>query len=160
MNRPGSRGPIPIAPKDRLDKFLEKTDACWIFHGQRDKKGYGRITVGSAADGTRRLMLAHQLAYILEYGPLPMDQPFVLHSCDNPPCCNPAHLRAGTLAENNAEMAEKKRAARGEKHHWAKLTEREVNLIRDSMLPRSELAAIYGVSVKTIWRIRNGRSWT
>lgn len=160
MIRPGTRGPIPIAPADRLEKFLEKTDTCWIFHGQRDKKGYGRIIVGSAADGTRKLMLAHQLAYILAYGPLPEDKPFVLHSCDNPPCCNPEHLRAGTIAENNAEMAAKKRAARGEKHHWAKLTEQQVSEIRVSPLPRWHLAEDYGVSEKTIWRIRNGRSWT
>lgn len=33
----------------------------------------------------------------------------VMHLCDNPPCCNPAHLRLATQAENNADMMAKGR---------------------------------------------------
>jgi len=48
-------------------------------------------------------------------GPVPKGL-FVMHTCDIPRCCNPAHLRLGTCADNNADMREKKRHRFGDRH--------------------------------------------
>lgn len=71
------------------------SDECWEWTGMRRHK-YGRVSYcleGSSAQQWR----AHRLAHYLTTGETP---PVVMHTCDNPPCCNPAHLRGGTQREN------------------------------------------------------------
>jgi hypothetical protein len=58
-------------------------DACWEWQGHRTPQGYGR----------------HRRAYSLAVGPIPVGK-MVLHSCDNPSCCNPTHLRVGDAGDN------------------------------------------------------------
>lgn len=46
----------------------------------------------------------------------------VLHTCDNPPCCEPSHLFVGTQAVNQADKVAKGRQARGD-GHWTRQPE-------------------------------------
>jgi hypothetical protein len=56
---------------------------------------------------------AHRRALELATGQsIPAGQ-LVRHSCDNPPCCNPAHLSTGTHADNAADMVARGRSTRG-----------------------------------------------
>lgn len=86
--------------------------ACWMWTASRDPFGYGRIR------HQRRLWSAHRLAYVLACGPIPTGLD-VLHSCDNPSCVNPGHLRADTHTANMREMNAKGRRTlpRGDAHH-------------------------------------------
>lgn len=71
---------------------------CWPWQAGRDHRGeYGR-----AFDGfnTRQ---AHALALELVIGRRIKPGLLVLHSCDNPPCCNPQHLREGTVRDNTRD---------------------------------------------------------
>lgn len=85
-------------------------DECWPWTGARVDgrkpyaKRYGVLRRG-ATDGCRRVT-AHRLAYELLVGPIPAGL-HVLHTCDNPPCCNPAHLWIGTHADNMADRKAK-----------------------------------------------------
>ena len=80
-----------------------ETTACWEWTGARNRGGYG-------IKGRR---LAHRLAWSEANGrPVP-DGMLVLHSCDNPPCVNPAHLRIGTVADNAADRVARNRSWRG-----------------------------------------------
>jgi hypothetical protein len=98
-------------------------NGCHEWQGYRMPKGYGQISI----DG--RLVLTHRIAYEAERGPIP-DGLLVRHTCDNPPCCNPAHLVVGTVADNSADAIERGQVARGARLPQTRLTERQVAEIR------------------------------
>lgn len=81
---------------ERLWARVRKTETCWIWEGSRNTQGYGNINRGRRGEGN---VSTHRAAWELTYGPVPEGH-YLLHSCDNPPCCNPSHLRLGTNAEN------------------------------------------------------------
>ena len=89
---------------------VREPDECWLWTAARLAYGYGRFSVGS---GLHRLATHAALEY--DGKPRP-DGMHALHSCDNPPCVNPAHLRWGTNAENRAESISKGRSATGERN--------------------------------------------
>lgn len=138
-------------------------DECWPWTAATFPKGYGKIGRGGRAAG---VIEAHRASWLLAHGPIP-DGLCVLHSCDNPPCVNPAHLFLGTLAENVADMMAKGRhrngVSRGEANGRAKLTAGQVDEIRGRARgggeSRAALARIFGVSWPTIDRIVRGTRW-
>ena len=74
---------------------------CW-FWKTKTVKHYGSVWFNGKTTG------AHKVAWIITNGPVP-DGMQVLHTCDNPPCCNPAHLFLGTNADNAADRHAKGR---------------------------------------------------
>jgi hypothetical protein len=108
--RPGTRGPVPLSIAERIARRVERDEhGCLVWLGGRDPKGYGRMTIGSTADGSRRCMLVHRAAWEHVHGPIPAGM-VVMHRCDNPPCCDVEHLQLGTVAENNRDAWAKGRA--------------------------------------------------
>ena len=101
------------------DRFWEKVNrtggpnACWPYMWRR-RKGYGMFPIGE-----RGKHPAHRVAWEITHGKIGDPKVLVCHRCDNPPCCNPAHLFLGTAADNHADMRAKGRVSRGEKHRAA-----------------------------------------
>ncbi len=80
-------------------------DQCWNWTGHVGKWGYGKFKVGQPVRTVTASRIAWMLANELD---IPRGEN-VLHSCDNPPCCNPAHLSLGTLQENSRQARDRGR---------------------------------------------------
>lgn len=131
---------------------------CWIWTASLRTDGYGQIRVGATFKG------AHVVAYELFNGPAEKNQQ-ILHSCDFPSCCNPAHLRAGTVRENMEDKMAKgrHRAVRGENQGCARLTAAQVRSARERYISRivtyQSLADEFGVSLETVRKAILRRTW-
>lgn len=98
------RGPLPIETRFWMKVRAGKTpEDCWEWIGSK-RHDYGQL---SSVRG-RSPHKAHRVSYEIHFGPIP-DGMDVLHSCDNPPCCNPRHLRLGTAKDNARDMVERGR---------------------------------------------------
>lgn len=127
-------------------------DACWPWIAKATHPyGYGRMT-----SGRRAHIKAHQIAFALANGPI--GEAWIRHSCDNPACCNPAHLLIGTAKDNTGDSITRGRHKPpplhiGDTHPNAKLTTTQIRLIEIDHRPVKVLAAEYGVSEKTIYYV-------
>lgn len=141
-----------------LDNRLKETEhGCAEFTGSKDTSGYGRVYRCGYSKG------AHIVAWELKNGPVP-EGLFVLHTCDNPPCCNINHLFLGTKADNTADMFAKGRAyiRRGNDINTSVLTEDnvlEIYGLLDAGYSQREIGEIFDVSHTAIGHISRGRNW-
>lgn len=89
---------------ERFMRFVDKhgPDDCWPWLGSR-RNGYGTFSLRN------RDMVATHVALAIDGRPRPSSDHEACHSCDNPPCVNPAHLWWGTRIENLQDCAAKKR---------------------------------------------------
>lgn len=131
---------------------------CWPWKRYRDEKGYGRVAVGRTPHRT------HRVAYMLHHGTSDLGDLHVLHTCDNPKCCNPSHLYLGTNADNMADKVARNRQARlrGESAGTAKLTDALVTSMRKERIAGVSIAALavkYEVDKSTASDILHGRTW-
>lgn len=134
-----------------LAKYRVTESGCWEWTARRLKGqfDYGMLWV------ERRPQRAHRISYEVHKGPIPKGL-YVLHRCDNPPCINPNHLFLGTRGENVKDAASKNRMPINQDHWNTKLTEEDVNSIRQSPLSNTDLARTFSVNQSTICRIRSG----
>jgi len=123
--------------------------------------GYGRLK----HQGHRTL--AHRLAYILHYGPIPPGNWFICHKCDNPKCFRPPHLFPGTPADNTHDAIGKGRwqdYARGEAHRNSKITEAQVREMNAMYLAgtykKTAIAKQFGITRQQLTHIINRTQWT
>lgn len=133
--------------------------ACWPWTWATKPSGYGAVY------WARRMQIAHRVALLLTVGEPPLGKPYAMHLCDNPPCCNPAHLEWGSAQENSNQMVQRGRhrdiSLPGELNPRVKLTEAQVLEIRASYpgVRQVDLAAKYGVKQVAISRIVRRVSW-
>lgn len=158
---------LPLLTGTVLDRFWAKVARgdpreCWpwLATKKNTQDCYGRFKIKSYVTVT-----ASRLAYAIAYGEEPGELS-VLHTCDNPACCNPAHLFLGTTRDNSLDMVRKGRARngfrKGSSNGANKLTARQVydvwRCIRRGQ-NNTEIGRRFGVHHSTISVIRLGKFW-
>lgn len=133
----------PQFTPDVLARFWSKVKVanpseCWEWQAGRIRlagRNYGRFTLNG------KEIRAHRFSYLLHTGPI-LDDLFVCHTCDNPPCVNPAHLWLGTNADNQRDASIKGRSANNWRPpkgnaHWTRYRNQDVPKLSNH--PRAKL---------------------
>lgn len=115
-------GHVRLIDIERFISFVDVGDDeyCWTWKGGKGAQGHGRFWLNGS------MRVASRVAFIIWNGPIP-EGLLVLHNCDNPPCCNPRHLRVGTSLDNITDMYARNPRSRmnrpkGQNNHNTKMT--------------------------------------
>lgn len=150
--------PLPAIPEHLAISFwqlvaISTPNQCWLWLGPK-RKEYGKWTTPEG-----RQLMAHRVAFLLHYkhDPFPL---LVCHKCDNPPCCNPYHLFAGTSADNQMDMAQKMRGRTQRKPIMTVAQVKEIHrLYTEEGVFQSDIAQRFQVSLGTVSGIIRGTLW-
>lgn len=147
-----AKGPrMPGKPNNPTTDFwprVQKTDDHWVWPSAVPRCTYGQMLVNG------KTWYTHRLAWTLTYGPIPEGM-HVLHRCDYPPCCNPAHLFLGSQSDNMEDMRDKGRGV-------ARLTFAQAEDIRclyAAGASQKELALMFATTRQNIRLVLIHRTW-
>lgn len=148
---------------------------CWPWQAGHNGVGYGIFYVGTK--NARRQILATRYACACPTRHMPPSSVYCLHSCDNPTCCNPAHLRWGTARDNTLDAIRRNRASKPPVHYgpaphrdmpkgesntnsiFTNEVVREIYRLRLSGLTPARIASQLGYRKEGVKDICYGRSW-
>jgi hypothetical protein len=157
-------------PLTTVERYLAKVDVrgsdeCWPWTAATDRDGYGIFWGGERYPHNNApiMVKATRWGWKHHRGTDP-GKLLVRHTCDNPPCQNPAHWLLGTNADNMRDMRERGRGhgpGFGEANHQTVLTDAQVRIIRASYIPyvvsQQALADEFHVSREHIRDIVSGK---
>jgi len=160
-----------------MQRFWSKVDVkdedhCWVWKN-KCQAYYPQFWYEG------KMILTHRMAYALHYDRMDLIEnksndyhknnnnfSCVLHSCDNPKCCNPHHLFLGTNKDNILDKVNKNRSQRmrGSINGNSKLTKDQVLCIRNEYVPRKNgglayFAKKYGISTTQVHDIIQNKTW-
>ena len=164
VGEPGRPANTPEVLWSKVDKRDE--DECWKWKGYKNDEGYGRTWINDKG------YYAHRVIYSLVYpnsinlnAPSSTDETgFLLHTCDNPACCNPKHLWIGSHWDNMADKVKKGRSAdfSGDKGPRCKLTMEQAMQIRElrkAGISAKELAKQFEISLSSMKSLLANKSY-
>ncbi len=145
------RGTLALRHRSPLEDYADwfwlqvrpVPSTCWEWQRSKSSTGYGHARFNG------RIRHAHIISWTLTYGIEPTK--WILHSCDNRICVNPAHLREGSAAENTQDMIDRdrrKHCVLGPKLKTDDVV--KIRVRRASGESLKSIAASFGVTVQTI----------
>lgn len=135
-----------MSVEERFWSKVDKSGDCWIWTAAPDTAGYGQFRYEG------KNVKAHRVSFFFENGYWPK---VTRHTCDNPPCVNPAHLLDGSHKDNSDDIYARERNNG--------LTASQVEEIRNIPMSRtiiSDVAKRYGLSEKRVRDIIDGTVWS
>ena len=133
--------PLPSAFSPKfIERFWSRVDqsggpsVCWPWTRSKTPAGYGRVNHNHA------VLYTHRIAYVLATGE-DITGLHICHACDNPLCCNPAHLWSGTALDN---MRDRDAKGRGHLKPVDPAIQRNIQELRDTGHTLDETERITG----------------
>lgn len=138
-----------------LKNIRVDANGCFLWQKRTDRYGYLRLG--------GKTIKAHRFSYEVFRGPVPKGMS-VLHRCDVPSCCNPAHLFLGTQLENMRDCSAKKRIRTGNRQGEngpGRLTNDIIREIRSLVgtMPQRRIAEKFGISYQHCSDIIKRKRW-
>ena len=140
-------------------------DECWPWLGYSNGK-YGRTEINDKS------YYAHRVIFdLVNPGIINLNAPkntdehgFIMHSCDNPICCNPKHLSIGTHADNMADKVAKGRqkffpSDTGPRCKLTMEQARQARQLRKDGISVINLAKQFGISLPSMKTLLAGKSY-
>ncbi len=137
--------------KCKILSNIQKTDqGCWLYK-KSCSGAYGKVRWQS------KWYSAHRISYEQFVGKIPEGK-WICHKCDTPKCVNPEHLFVGSASDNRKDAVKKRRVALGEKNHFAKFTDKqieEMRLLNIEGFTYERLSRIFNCSYTFVYNIIN-----
>lgn len=150
------RRPLPVLPR-RVQAVVEAAQpANCVIWPYNKNKGYAEGKMYGRSIRINRFVCQKY------NGEPPSADHVAAHSCDNPMCIAPWHIRWATHQENMQDRQNRNRQQRGSRHYCAKLTESDIPIIRSRRRrgeALDEIAATYEVNVNTVMAVVLGKTW-
>jgi len=121
---------------------------CLVWPNATSWGGYGTITYDKVQYACHRVVCE-------AFQPKCDNKPFVLHSCDNPKCCNPEHLSWGDNAKNMQQRRDRKPTGT---QKLLRYDAWKIKFIESGL--HKDIALTYNVSESTVTRIKSGLRWS
>lgn len=149
------RGSVLQWLRETLKHLAEHpTDECVLHPFHPGNGGYGAVRING------HKMYLCRAVLILTGRELPPPGGHTRHSCGNPPCVNPLHIRAGTAQENAEDRERHGRTAHGAQIPQFWIPDEVVQEIRSSPETNKAIAARLGCHPTTVSKIRSGQRRT
>jgi hypothetical protein len=142
---------LPFHEKVKARTVADEATGCWVWQGGCCN-GYGSLRRGPEG----KPVYCHRLMYEHAYGPIPAGW-VVMHTCDNPRCVNPDHLRAGTQRDNVIDMHQK---GRGGRSVLGAEEVQEIRRLHASGVGIDRLSSMYDIGSFTVQSVLSGRTWS
>lgn len=141
------------------ERFWEKVAVvgateCWNWTGTKNDKSRGRFWAGRDSKGWKACSPS-RLSWVLANGPIP-DGVFVLHTCDNGLCVNPAHLYLGNRLDNARDAVVRGQHPTGERHGNCKVSDNALAEILAATGSSTAIAARFGISASHVRNLKLG----
>ena len=134
---------------------------CWLWEGATAGMGYGVVSI----EGKSFRVARH--IYRLFVGPVTPEQ-VVMHTCDTPACCNPAHLKVGTHKDNMLDREAKGRTrgmfydgddVRRKGGKMTALWAKQIRFLKPLGFTNGDLATAYGCGEGNVQQIVTYKTW-